>query len=184
MTLTLTENIIRTYARGTLSEHIAGADWYNDAYAIAVQIGNGDAWKGAGVLAALSPREKWDINVRNARRSIQQGYGSGNTFTMNRIATRIIQGAHPLDVLKGDKTRAFASAIALCGQSDIATIDRHAYDIAAGIVHTDKTRPNIGKNVYREYANAYRLAANELSLSVSQVQAITWIIHRREKGIK
>lgn len=183
MTLTMTENILRTYSLGTLAEIRAGAEWYNDAHALALQIANGDAWKGAGVIAAYSPLTPWNRNVELARDTFRSGVARNDTLgTSYRAARRILSGEHALDVLKGDKTRAFASAIATNGISDIATIDRHAFDIAKGEIHTDTTR-NIGKRIYREIAGAYTIAANETGFSVAQIQAITWVIHRRVKGI-
>jgi hypothetical protein len=94
------------------------------------------------------------------------------------MAQRILDGEHTLDVLKGDKTRAFASAIADPAGSMIATIDRHAHDIAMGRVHSDKER-KIGKRVFRTLSDAYVEVASMTDHSVAQVQAITWVSWRR-----
>lgn len=180
---TYADNILAVYARATDAERADGASWYRMAHDIAVDIANGDAWKGAGVIAAFSPMQKWDINVRNARNAFATGIATGHTKAMCAIAQRILDGEYAMDVLKGDKTRAFCAAIATAGESDIATIDRHAHDIAVNSLDfTDSTR-NIGKRLYREMADAYAIAATSAGISVNAMQAITWVVWRREKGI-
>lgn len=184
MTTTYADNILSVYARATDDEREHGTDWYRDAHAIALDIADGDAYKGAGVIAAFSPRRKWELNVRNARRAFETGIATGHTKAMCAIAQRILDGEYAMDVLKGDKTRAFCDAIATAGESNIATIDRHAHDIAVNSTDfTDNTR-NIGKRLYREMANAYAIAAESAGISVNAMQAITWVVWRREKGIK
>lgn len=184
MTTTYAANILAVYARATDAEREHGTDWYREAYHIAADIANGDVWKGAGVIAALSPRVRWDINIRNARNAFSTGIVTGHTKAMCAIAQRILDGEDAMVALKGDKTRAFCAAIATAGKSDIATIDRHALEIALSKVYSDKDRPNIGKRLYREMAAAYSEAAGIAGISVNEMQAITWIVWRREKGIQ
>lgn len=179
----IVKNILAVYGLATDSERKHGADWYRDAHAIAVDIAEGDAWRGAGVIAALSPRVKWHINVRYARRAFETGIVTGHTKAMCAQAQRILDGEAALDVLKGDKVRAFCAAIATAGESNIATIDRHALEIALGKVYSDKERPTIGKKLYREMSAAYAGAAKSAGISVNAMQATTWVVWRREKGI-
>lgn len=176
------KNILDVYARATDDEKAHGLDWYAYAQGIALDLSPADVWRGAGVLSALSPLKKWDLNVRIASVSFETGIAQGNMPMHNAIAQRILDGEFPLDVMKGDKTRSFAEAIATGGNGSIATIDRHAHDIAMAEFFTDKTR-KIGKRVYREMAVAYSEAADTLGISVNAVQAITWVAWRREKGI-
>jgi hypothetical protein len=178
-------NILACYARATDAERANGASWYSEhAHGIALELSPNDVWIGAGVLSALSPLKNWNINVRIARLSFETGIAQGNMPMHNAIAQRILDGEHPLDVMRGDKTRSFAEAIATGGNGSIATIDRHAHDIAMNSTEfTDKTR-KIGKRVYREMAAAYSEAADSLDISVNAIQAITWVAWRREKGIK
>lgn len=171
-----------TYRRALFCERVAPS-WYVMAQGIALELSPNDVWRGAGVLSALSPLKKWDLNVRIARISFSTGIAQGNIGQHNEKAQRIINGEHPLDVMRGDKTRSFAEAIATGGNGHIATIDRHAHDIAMGQVYTDKTR-KIGKRVYRDMAAAYAECAEYTGNSVNQIQAITWVAWRREKGIK
>lgn len=181
-------NILRTYFAATDAEIASGMSWYADAHALALELSPDNVWTGAGVISAFSPRQEWTINVRNARRAFSTGSAFGHTpnlhtVAMMRIADRILKGEHPLDVMKGDKTRAFASAIADPEGSKIATIDRHAYDIAMGAIHTDSER-KIGKVVFRELSAAYVEAASLAGIGVAPMQAITWVTHKRMKGHK
>ena len=183
MTTDYVANILACYRRATIAEHMDGMTWYKGAHNIALELSPENVWRGAGVLAALSPLKRWDTNVRMAREAFATGVVTGHIATHCAIAQRILDGAHPLDVMRGDKTRSFAQAIATGGMGDIATIDRHAHDIAMARVFTDDTR-KIGKRIYRDMAAAYADAAAQTGLSVNQIQAITWVVWRREKGVK
>lgn len=183
MLTTQVENIVNTYSRGTMEEIRTGAAWYDSAHALALELSPGNPWRGAGVISAFSPLNKWDNNVRMAREAFRTGIATGHTKSNNAIAQSILDGAFPLDVMNGDKTRAFTAAIASPETSTIATIDRHAHDIAMGQIFPNNGR-NIGKRLFREMSESYTIAAKELSFSVAQTQAIVWVIWRREKGIK
>jgi beta-galactosidase GanA len=177
-------NIMTTFWLATPDEIRQGASWYDDAHALALELSPGDPWRGAGVISSFSPLTPWPRNVFLARALFENGgiLDGGTLSGSIRNASRIYNGEHTLDVLKGDKTRAFASAIADPHNSTIATIDRHAFDIAMGAIHTDDTR-KIGKRVFRELSDAYVTAANWAGYSVAQMQAITWVTHRRIKGV-
>lgn len=178
------DNIIGTYLRATDLEHSEGMSWYNDAHNLALELSPNDVWRGAGVLAAYSPLTPWPRNVELATESLKTGIAHPRSLGNSvRAAQRILDGEDTLVVLKGDKTRAFASAIADPAGSTIATIDRHAYDVAMGAVHTDDTR-KIGKRVFRMLSDAYVEAACLAGIGVAQIQAVTWLTHRRIKGVK
>lgn len=181
--MTFGENIVEVYRRASDAEREAGMTWYNDAHNLALDLSPNDVWKGAGVIVALSPLKSWNLNMRLARMAFDTGIATGNIGQHNDKAQAILDGLHALDVIKGDKTRNFCIAIATNGESDIAVIDRHAHDIAMGKVFTDSTR-NITKSLYRRMAMHYGEAAKEVGVSVNQLQAITWIRWRNEKGIK
>lgn len=179
------DNILRTYNMRTPDEHEAGMAWYDDAQAFAREISPHDIVRGAGIISSFSPLTSWPQNVVLVKRLMDNNGVMENGTLPNNIAcaVRIYNGEYTFDVLKGDKTRAFASAIADPANSTIATIDRHAYDIAMGAIHTDDTR-KIGKRVFRELSAAYADAADWVGIGVCQMQAITWLTHRRIKGVK
>lgn len=181
------ENILHVYLMATDSEVSEGMVWYNDAHTLALELSPDDVWKGAGVIAAFSPMQQWSVNVRSARKAFEFGTALGHTPNLHtkamcNIAERILQGEHTLDVLKGDKTRAFATAIADPTGNGMATIDRHAHDIAMGRVYTDTER-KIGKVVFRTLSNAYSEAATLAGIGTAQMQAATWVAWRNRKVV-
>lgn len=179
--MTYTMNVLNTYLAANDDEINAGMTWYDNAHNLALELSPNDVWRGAGVIAAFSPRVKWEQNVILARRAFKENVASGHTTAMCNIANRILNGEHPLDVMRGEKTRAFTSAIADPANSTIATIDRHAYNIATG---ENVSEPKIGKRLYRELSDAYVAAADYVGIGVAQIQAITWVKYRNDKGIK
>jgi hypothetical protein len=177
-------NIQNVYRRADDTDMREGMAWYGEAHTIALEAG--DVWRGAGVLACFSPRKRWKFNVIDARRAWESGTAFGHnprlhTDNMCGLAQRILDGEHPLDVLKGDKTRSFAEAIATAGEGRIATVDCHAHDIAMGRVCREEER-DLGKRNYRAIALAYAEVAEYNAVSVNRVQAVTWVRWKRERG--
>lgn len=184
--MTLAENIIACLDRATPAEFEDGMTWYPRAHEFARDL-DSDVWRASGVIAALSAQKEWKLNMRIAARAYQTGIVTGNTGVQNNKAQRILDGNYSpddiLSILNGDKTRQFAKAIALNGDSDIAVIDRHAHDIAMARVFDNRAR-SIGKILYRTMAEAYYQASIEAGISVAQIQAITWVTWKREKKEK
>lgn len=179
-------HVLDALETATPAEHAAGRDWYADAQRTAARIGP-DIVTGAGVLAALSPQTSWPRNIELAERAFREDGATGQTSDNVSKANRILYGhASPLDVLGGNKVRAFYRAILDPSDPDPVVIDRHAFDVAIGMVTDNATRGILSRvGVYELYAAAYREAAHIAGdgLIPSQVQAITWVAWRRLKGI-
>lgn len=146
---------------------------------------------GAGVLAALSPQTAWGEakgqNVELARRAFRQGKATGHTGDACNKATAILSSwQDPEDVLGGLKVRNFYAAIVDPNSATAVCIDRHAFDIAVGRV-TDGTARTIlvRVGVYDTFAELYREAARTIGggITPAAVQAVTWLVWRRQKGI-
>ena len=95
-------------------------------------------------------------------------------------------------VLGGDKVRSFYSNITNPYGTDDITIDGHAIHISLGI--TDEaidTVPKMNSKLYAKLSEAYRIATDRINSSAmshaqvvpSQVQSVTWTIHRIRKGV-
>lgn len=184
-TMTYTENILATFDRATAADVQAGMYWYNEANALAWELDPFKPWQGASVIAALSPRLRWDKNALYARLAYNlKGYDIetisnyiptlGNSRTK---ALRMVNGEHWTNVLgKGLKTNAFMDNILNPLTSERVTVDKHAYNIANGertgydVTITDK--------VYREIESAYVSAAHIAGIAPLQMQAITWVTWR------
>lgn len=176
-----TRHILDVYSRATVAELVEGLSWYRDAHAVAAALDPENPTRAAGVIAALSPRTRWGQNVNLAARAYAEGRATGSTGLTLRWANRILAGEAPLEVLGGPKVRAFFACIddPECSQ---VVVDRHAFDIAVGRVTNDPTRKALNwAGQYDRFAHHYELAAKQLDLSPSQVQATTWLTWRRLK---
>ena len=180
-------NVTRVFRLSTPENLAAGLAWYEDAHTIADALAAAHGVpvsRVAGILSAFSPRNSWGSNVNAAARFIKsQGTSGGHTKANVTKALAILLGADNTETLRGLKTVAFASLIESAGMSGAVCIDRHAYDIAANVRHTDDTR-NITPKRFRACVDAYNGAACILSRELgypvtgAQVQAVTWLTWR------
>jgi hypothetical protein len=178
--MTYAENILRVWEQATDSEIFEGMEWYPKVHLMARDLADGDVWRGAGVMAAFSPMLHWDKTVQYASESLRTGIAyPAYLGDMVWQAQRILDGEHPLDVLGGQKVRAFATAIATAGESEPAVIDTHAHNIAVGRVVSS---PSIGKRLFRTMAEHYRQAALDVGVRTSDMQATTWVVWRNRYG--
>lgn len=191
-------NILSVYNEATAADLREGLAWYLTAHNwCRVRAGANRPHliaRNAGIVAALSPMNAWGNNKRKAeelislrgRIVVEKGKPNGIGLGANvEKAIAIYNGADPLDVLGGDKVRAFYQTI-LDPLADIdPVIDRHAFDIAVG-ERTDEKRRGIlsRKGVYAEFAHAYREAAKIAGIGSAQMQAVTWIAWRNMHNIK
>ena len=199
MTRTNVENIKAVYQLATLTEKQDGISWYPNADQIAISLADRHEISEAqaiGVIAALSPRNRWERNVEDADRLIAAYIAGGPeqamltkvcTFTSNKTKavkilglSRAISLGPVLDILSGPKLREFASCIA--GLSDVC-IDGHAFCIWAANRTGLKDVPAIGVKLRREIKADYQAAADELGITPSACQAITWCTWRRIHGV-
>lgn len=175
-----TENILKTLNAATTDQLNAGARWYADAHDIAADMAAGTPYSTdqvVGVIAALSPINPWEQNIKLAQRMIDsrgtldEGYLKAGLSK----ARRILAGEDPWAVLNSQKVRAFFECIRDQGQTDMVCVDRHALSIWYGFPITD-TR--IGAPMYRKIADAYRQAAIEAEMPAAILQATTWVVWR------
>jgi hypothetical protein len=187
-------NILAVFFSASQAEIQEGRAWYSQANLACRVIADtyqveGGYQRVAGVIAALSPNNRWSRNVRDAE-SLIKTYTIGgeidavkvSTFSKNKEkAIKILNGEGILDVLGGLKVRAFYSCI--IGGEDVC-VDGHAFAIWSGQrIATSKT-PKISENLYRQIADDYNQAARVINYvtgdcyTPSQIQAITWVTWR------
>ena len=178
-------------------EQSEGLTWYQRANLAAVRLA--DQYEiaidtAAGVIAALSPRNKWDRNLVDAENIIAAFKAGGEeaaadvkccTFGANKkkaleILTWEAQGDIVKEFLSGPKLVEFFSCI--IGQDDVC-IDGHAYSIWFGDRVTLAKVPSIGKKLREEIKKDYLAVAKKNNLKGYEVQAITWVAHRRIHGV-
>lgn len=176
--------IIAMYESASDDQRARGAVWYRVAHDLARMLADGNVSQGAGVIAALSAKTEWGLNVRKAR-AVLSGDGTRHFPDALRKASAIMAGADPGDVLPmALKTGNFYRNILDPGDPDPVTIDRHAHDVAAGIPYagmggkseiTNTARGLSNAKRYALIAHCYREAAMRLGVLPSVVQSVTWL---------
>ena len=154
----------------SLSQMEAAATWYLEAQEVAedvAEILGVDLERGASIVSAFSPRERWATNVAKAYAFANGKPVSGLSNNLRMAETAKVSG---FDALKGLKTNAFARAIA--GDSDAVVID--VWMMRAAGMDTDS--PNVGQ--YKALSQAVRDAAAEFGITPRTAQALIWIIVR------
>lgn len=179
-TAPFTRRILSVYRAATPEDHSEGMGWYDEARSFAESLDT-DVSRAAGVIAAVSPMLSWPRNQTVAR-AIYAGKREGLCLPNSvKAAARIMDGEHPLDVLNGPKVRAFYMAI--MGEGDSVTLDRHAIDIAVGRPLSDTERAvYMGARNRRVILAAYVNAAHRAGVSPAAMQAITWVAWRKTRA--
>lgn len=194
-------HIIAKFALATTEEVVSGQQWYKSAHEIAARLARNNnitTAKAAGVLAALSPNNKWERNCLDAEHLIQ-AYIHGDeddarqvsvcTYSaMKEKAIKILNSKEDIyfdeiiNILNGPKIIEFFNCIM---QKKDVCIDGHAYSIWFGERMTMKQVPNIGKRLRERIKSDYLDATNWINLEMdtnylpSDIQAIVWVCHKR-----
>lgn len=181
----------------TTQDWVEGKAWYATAHEAAQHLSDlygVTTATAAGVIAALSPRNKWDRNLIDAEQLISTFVAAGAeaaeavkvcTFSSNkRKALAILEWNSNADVareiLSGPKLTEFFNCI--IGEADVC-IDGHAYAIWFGQRVTLANVPSIGVKLRRAIKADYVAVAEANGLKPYEVQAITWTAWRRMHGV-
>lgn len=193
-----TKHILAIYKLANPSEIQHGLTWYVNALTDCRNIANDlelPIHIVVGVVSALSPNNKWERNIINAK-DLCTAFINGNDMDSIKVSTyhKMKQKAwHILEtmpsyeetitILNGKKIVSFFRNIS--GDETDITIDGHARNI----YYNDKqglTTPNtnIKKSEYKDIQKAYLRASRKLGIKAYELQAITWVVWRRIHGIK
>jgi hypothetical protein len=187
------------------ADTLAGLDWYKRAHKLGVRLIH--AYDGltlgqaVGVIAALSPNNKWTRNCIDAEAMIKAWHAGADpmgvkvcTFNKNKAKAAAILALTAEDletdtiapILHGRKVVAFYRSI--MGDPDAVCVDGHAYAVWIGERIPTTQTPSIGVKLYADIARAYQLVAKRsyelcgTTLTPTQVQAVTWVTYRRLLG--
>ena len=193
--------IVAKFTLATSQEVQLGVDWYPSALDIAGRIAckyDLRTETAAGVIAALSPNNRWERNVIDAE-AIIKCWAAGGTRTdmlnvkvctygkMKAKAVDILLAEDVLpivEILNGKKIIEFFNCLTNPALNDVG-IDGHAYSVWFGQRLTMKEVPAIGKKLRAQIKTDYRDAAafinDELdtAYTAATIQAITWVTHKR-----
>lgn len=170
-------------------------DWYQEANSFCQQLS--DKYdipkdKVIGIVSALSPMRRWDINKRDAEYYIStdktlrwndklKGYKKLHTTNQVNKCIRIRNTDDDiLTVLGGPKTKSFYMNIKYPAGVDNVTIDRHAIAVALGRIPTDEEH-NMTDKAYRFFVDVYKWTAEGLGMKPLLLQSITWEVWRKIK---
>jgi hypothetical protein len=191
-------HILAVYNLANVADRANGEAWYPVASSIAQTLADsyGVSYiQAVGVIAALSPRNKWERNIADAESLIKVytvdpesaadvkvcTFGSNKQKALKILADSNIDADGMLAILSGPKLREFASCI--MGNPEEVCIDGHAYSIWLGDRVTLANVPSIGVKLRRQIRADYVNAARELGISAPEVQAVTWCAWRRIHGV-
>lgn len=174
------ENLIKKhFNRASIEALNEGMTWYMRAHNEAIllsQVFEIPLPKVIGVIAALSPNNKWKRNLIDTWNLLETPCLTTKccTFTKQRQkALDILSGsgreADILRVLNGTKTQHFFTNILYYKDSQSVTVDMWAYR-SVGV------EPK--KKYYKQIQTAYQNVAKELNLVPHQVQAVVWGVVR------
>lgn len=180
------DNILKVWQQAT-PEDKKELSWYHMAHTFCVGLAEkyGTTLEQAvAVLAVLSPRLKWDLNMRYADQYLRTG-DCPTFFSVKAKLARIMAGEGIEDVtVKGPKVISFYHCILDPDHTESVVIDRHAWAVARG---SSEDYNNAGprdldrKGGYEKIAGLYKEAATILGVRPHQVQAVTWVTWRRMK---
>ena len=192
-------NVLAVYQLANTADIAQGATWYHVANTIASRLARKydiSERQAVGVIAALSPRNKWERNTADAENLIRVFTSDPEsvdsvkvcTFGRNKAkAIEILRLSDPvreeqvLGILSGPKMQEFYGCI--IGVHDEVCIDGHAYCVWAGDRISLANVPKIGAKLREKIKVAYCRAAQEVDVTPAQMQAITWCAWRRIHGV-
>jgi hypothetical protein len=154
----------------TFGEVEQASKWYVDAEKVAHEVARNldvSLEKGASVISAFSPRERWTTNVAKA---IAFSLGQDVVGLSNNLKMANNSLLLGYQALKGLKTNAFAKAIA--GDEDAVVIDVWMLR-AVGI---ERKTPN--QTQYKELEDAVKKVAFDNGMTPRAMQALIWIVVR------
>lgn len=195
------ENILTIFNLATPEEIEHGVTWYATAYCQCLEISENlelPVNVVVGVVAALSPNNKWDRNVENAR-DLCTAYINGDSMESVKVSTYgkmkqkawSILESNPsydgtIEILNGQKIVCFFQNIM---GVNTCTVDGHAYNIYHASRKSLTGSISIGKIEYMLIQEAYLEAGESVlvhgrTLKAYEMQAITWVTWRRIHNIK
>ena len=169
------DKIIEHFVNADYDTMTNGLNWYIKAYNEAVllsQVFDTKLEIVIGVIAALSPRNKWARNLADTWDLLDEPSMSTKCSTFNgqkQKALDIINGAPIEETLKGRKTVNFFNNIMYHNSSMAVTVDVWAF-------RSVELEPK--EKYYNEVETAYQDVAEELGLMPWQVQAVVWGVVR------
>jgi hypothetical protein len=165
----MVRRLVSLHASCTPDEMVAGIAWYDRAAAAAQSMSGGDLPRAAAVIAHLSPRARWNVNLAWAARILLAADSGQDCPVVSTKANRAKAwaAAHGDVAHFGPKTFAFYSNI--LGDLNSVCVDSWAARAALG-----RDITTFGSALYRRIETAYQRAAQALGMAPRDLQAAIW----------
>lgn len=184
------KNLLQTFENASPEEIEKGRNWYKEAHILCEGISSHFSLPMetvCGIMAMLSPANKWERNITDTISVIEKGWQSTTSTygQFHAMAIRISEGESIQEVTKGKKVLSFYDNILYCFESREVTIDTHAFNIYLGRRASKKylNKNRRKKGFYEKVANSYRKCAERLGIHVLELQAITCLTWKRQHNL-
>lgn len=167
--------IINTFNKAPIDALEHGMSWYEKAHnecLLLSQVFELPLSKVVGVVAALSPNNKWFQNLKDAWKFLDKPHMNTKVCTFKsqrRKALNILKcsgdSSEILSILNGPKTKNFYSNILDYKTSKAVTVDLWIYRFV---------ELNNSKKNFEATEQVFLEAANELNVMPHQLQAVIW----------
>lgn len=186
---TIRANLVRVFESATDDNIADGLEWYGEANSFArdlAQATNLDVVTVAAVIAAMSPRTRWEANKAAAQQFLKDGTRYPGLLVSNYERAKFVLNAGPENALAslqwigGDESAPKIASFArnILGDTDRVTIDVWATRGAlmsprAKEVNLDNMLRRAG--MYEAIAAQYVWLAHRMGITAPQAQAIVWV---------
>ena len=174
---------------------VAGLDWYKRArvYCYKLSLDTHTPYSVVcGMLAALSPRNRWERNKVDVKALIEYLQGKRKTVPLFGTYHKMVEKAESIyfcgdnvdtirHLLKGPKITSFYNNIYDTDNSDV-TVDTWMHLAALGKYMGIDERPILKKSDYNEIESTIKDLALQVELRPYELQAVLWCAMKRING--
>lgn len=188
-------NLDDRYHAATEGQVAEGLRWYLDARETVIRaVGEDKLLIGCEVLAILSPRCPWEVNIEAFRRVVSGEFDCPDSCLPLQFARAVRHWHSASEPPTTLKCMNFADCVYHGGLCCAVCLDTHALNAALGRVatrqelnrHFANTRQGTehpeGLGAYDALAEIYTDQADKEGLAPAQYQAIIWIVQREGYG--
>jgi len=179
--------LLALWQHATTADKEVGANWYARAYLEVCMLADDfgvSLGTAAGVVASLSPNNRWDQNLTDARAvlgAVKRGASwesiTVSTYQANKVkAFTIAEDGAVWPTLRGPKVEAFYHN--LCGALSRVTLDSHAVNAWAGQRIAGSGSPSVPNALLARATTDYYRAAATARVTPAVFQATLWTAHQ------
>ena len=174
----ISKNLDKWFNLATKEEISEGFQWYKKANDICKDIAqkfNTSELIAASVISALSPRNKWEQNIKDAYK-VFQAVQEGNEANDIKVCTFHTNKFKAFEIAKGNKVISADSQKTFAFVNNIAYLDNNF--VTTDVWHLracfNKTIGSCGKLAYNQIQKLTIKKADKLGLKGFEYQAIIW----------